>query len=487
MTLAAGAAWGEGGAPPAGSAGAKQASGAVVKLRSRKLYEVKVDRGEVKAEARAQKATKALEPLIEAKDDPAVRVVEDQGQAVVYAGDVPVLQLTEEDAQAAGDASVKTHAAAVAAKVRSELESERQRHHAAQGVFSVSLVVFSGLLLFLLVQKLDELTERVRERIQGQQGENLRFRVGGIDVLSPRVLLGTLHVSLSAGRVLARVALGYSWVMFALARFDATRALADRMSSALVAPISDLVKRLVSAAPLVVVVALAAFVLLVLLRFLGVLFQGYAEGTTQSQLVPPDLAGPGGTLAQLGVLVVALVAVLPLVTGNDQGAAGRLGVVALLALGLGVTPLVATAMAGALQIFGRRLRPGDRLRLGAQEGKILEVNLLETTLEPRPGQQVRVPHLLGLVQPTELQRTPGSEVTMVVAPEADLEATRALLLELAAAEGEASVHLDWIDRDGALFRVRVRAAIPPEELRLRMAVALQARKIPLGAARGGAH
>ncbi|MCS6901340.1 MAG: hypothetical protein RMJ98_16895 [Myxococcales bacterium] len=56
-----------------------------------------------------------------------------------------------------------------------------------------------------------------------------------------------------------------------------------------------------------------------------VLFQGYAEGTSQSQWIPADLAVPSGTLVQVGVVFLALVVILPLVTGNDQGTAGRMG------------------------------------------------------------------------------------------------------------------------------------------------------------------
>jgi small-conductance mechanosensitive channel len=457
-------------------------SSAVVKLRDRRIFEVRARRGEASPEERAKKASKALEPLIEAKEDPEVRVVEDGDVAVVFAGQTPVIQLTPEDAKAAGDTSVKVHAAAVASRVKEGLGAERQRHHAAQGVFAVSLLVFSGLVAFLLIRKLDELTDRLRERLQGQRGEALRFRVGGIDVLPPGVLLGTLHVSLSAGRVLLRVALAYGWLAFGLSLFDATKGYTDRLTGALVAPLSELVKRLVSTAPLVVVLALVVFVLLVFVRFLRVLFQGYAEGTNQSQWIPADLAAPSGALAQVGVVLLALVAILPLVTGNDQGTAGRLGIVALIALGLGFTPLVASSTVGALQIFGRRLNLGDRIRQGKHEGKVVEINLLETRIERAPGEITRIPHLLGLVRATRIQRGDGLvEAWISAAPEADPAEARDALAEAASREGEARVVLEQIDRDGALFRVQVATdTLTRGELLLRLATALRARKIALG-------
>lgn len=431
---------------------------------------------------RAQQASRALEPLVVEKAEPNIHIVEDHDVVVIYAGQTPVVQLTPEDAQAAGDASLKIHAARVAAKIRNDLSAERQRHQAAQGVFSVSLLVFSGLIVFLLFRKLDELTERLRERLQGQRGEKLRFRLGGVDVLSPAVLLGTLHVSLSAGRVLLRGALGYGWLLFALSQFDWTQGYTERLTRALVTPLSDLLKRLVSTAPLLVVVTIVLFVLLVFLRFLRIFFQGYAEGTNQSQLVPPDLAVTGGALAQITVVVLAVVAILPLVTGDDQGTAGRLGGVALAAIGLGITPLIATSAVGTLQIFGRRLRLGDRLHLGKYVGRIVEINLLETQIKRDTGGIVRIPHLLGLLRATQIQRLDAVEVTICVAPEVDPQQAHDVLQETATQEGRAHVTLTRIDRDGALFHIQLtpESAISQGELLLKLATALRQQNLPLG-------
>ncbi len=452
----------------------------MVKLRDRRIFEIRASRGEASPEERAKKAAKALEPLIEAKEDPEVRVVEDGDVAVVFAGQTPVIQLTLEDAKAAGDTSLKVHAAAVASRVKEGLGAERQRHRAAQGVFAVSLLVFSGLVVFLLFRKLDELADRLRERLQGQQGDGLRFRLGGVDLLSPRVLQGTLHVSLSAGRVLVRVALAYGWLLFALSQFDATKGYTDRLTGALVAPLSELVKRLVSTAPLVVVLLVVIFVLLVFLRFLRVLFQGYAEGTNQSQWVPSELASSSGTLAQIGVVVLALVVILPLVTGNDQGTAGRFGLVALVALGLGLTPVIAASTVGVLQIFGRRLGLGDQVRLGQHEGKVVEINLLETHLERAPGEITRVPHLLGLVHATRVRKRAGVEVMISVASGEDPRRAQEALKEAASEVGEVFVELERFDQDGSLFRVSVEGSTTRGELLLRLATALHRRQIKLG-------
>jgi small-conductance mechanosensitive channel len=151
-----------------------------------------------------------------------------------------------------------------------------------------------------------------------------------------------------------------------------------------------------------------------------------------------------------------------------------------------MTPLVATSAVGALQIFGRRVSLGDRIQQGRHEGKVVEINLLETQIEQRPGEVTRVPHLLGLVRAMRVRRGSGSvEVRLSVAPEADPQEALAALQEAAGREGEARVELEQIDREGALFRVSVEAELERGALLMKLAAELRARHIGLGRLPGG--
>ncbi len=467
---------------PASSA-TPTATGAQVRIREQRVFEVRVGRVGQSPADRATKATKVLEGLVEEREESPVRVVEEGDVAVVYAGATPVIQLTAADAVAAGDSSLAVHAAGVAARVKQGLASERQRYRAAQGVFSWSLLVFSGLLALLVMRKLGEIAERVRERLAGTEDRPLKLQ--GMEVLGPGVATGTLAVALGAGRLLGQVAVVYGWVAFALSLFDATRGYVPRLASAVTAPVTGLVQRLVSAAPLVVVLVVTAFALLVLVRFLRVYFEGLARTRSGARWLRPELARATGVLAQVAAVVVTAVAVLPLVTGDEQGAGGRLGLVALLALGLGLTPLAATAAVGAVHLYSRRLGRGDEVRLAGTEGRVVEVTLLETRIEPPSGGEVRVPHLMSLWQPTHWRRAGTAqavEVELAVTSDAEQASVTSALAEVASALGAATVTLVNIDADGALYRVRIdgEKAPGPGVLRMALADGLRQRGIGLG-------
>ena len=102
-----------------------------------------------------------------------------------------------------------------------------------------------------------------------------------------------------------------------------------------------------AALPLFVVAAVAAVALGVAVRFVGLFFVGVARGETHLSWLPPDLAGPTSVLVRAGMVLVSIVLAAPLITGNDDGTLSRAGVVALVALGMACTPVLACAAARA--------------------------------------------------------------------------------------------------------------------------------------------
>src|SRR5690606_16388017 len=98
--------------------------------------------------------------------------------------------------------------------------------------------------------------------------------------------------------------------------------------------------RVATSLPVVVLVVIAGLAVAILLRVVGLFFEGLAEGTTSVAWLPPDLARPTSALLRTGMVVLALVFVAPVVTGDPDGALARSGLVALVALGVAGVPLL---------------------------------------------------------------------------------------------------------------------------------------------------
>jgi hypothetical protein len=465
------------------------APAADVRVHDKVVFSLRATRAGMTAQARARAASHALEGALDDPDQPTARVEEQAGgSAVVFVGKTPVVALGEDDAAAAGgDVTVHVYAAGVASKIDGTLRAERKRSAIATSVFSFSLLVFSGLLAFLLFRRVGDLSGRARAWVKEHPDRIPALKLGHIEVVRPVAVRGALSIALALGHRLAQFAIAYSWLIFVLSRFDATRPYTDRLAGFVLVPLSALIGRVGSALPLLVVTAVAGVALGVAVRFVGLFFVGVARGETHVSWLPRDLAGPTSVLVRAGMVMIALVLAAPLLTGTDDGALSRAGVVALIALGLACTPVLACAAAGVPAVFGRRIRRGVFVEAGGRAGVVLDVTLLELVLEDAVGCEVRVPQLLGLWHPTRvLGGAPMTVLEVTLDPrERPARVDEAVGAALVAVCDRARVDLVSIDAEGARWRVSGVAKPGKTAAAIGDAVAAALAEVGIGLGRGG--
>jgi small-conductance mechanosensitive channel len=428
---------------------------ATVRVHERDVFVLRVPRAGQSPEERARGASAALESALAAPEEPEARV-EDQGKnAVVYVGKTPVVTLTDDDAAAEGETTLQVYSRSVATRVQDALRIERKRSAIATTVFSFSLLVFSALVAFLLFRGIGQLAGRARGWFDANPERIPALRLGKIEVVSAGAVRGTISIALLLGHRVAQLAIAYVWLLAALSLFESTRGYTERLTGFVLAPLSALAGRIGGALPLLVVAGIAGLAVVVLVRFVGLFFGNVARGETKLGWLPADLATPTSVLVRGGIVVVALIVAAPLITGTDEGAFSRVGVAALVALGIAATPVLACAALGIPWVYGRRLRPGDFAEMGGRAGRVRDVGLLETTLEDPFGCILRVPHLLALVHPTRIVgRVPLVTFEVVVdATEPQPRVLEVLQAAVAVASHRAKVELVSLDRQGACYRI----------------------------------
>jgi small-conductance mechanosensitive channel len=457
----------------------------LVRIHDRRVFEVLVPRGNRTPEQRAAEVTKRLEGLLDEQKEADITV---EG-SVVYGGATQLIELDAADAEAAGDASAHAAAVVVADKVRAALKAERQRSAIATTVFAFSLLVFSGLIAFLLVRKVGELLEKLRGWVDNNPTKLPTLRVRGIEVLQPTAVRGGIDVSLSGAILVARVGIFYTWVLIALSLFDATHDYSERLTGFVLTPVSALVGRVALALPLLVIALVTVFAVAISLRFVRLFFGSMARGETTVGWMPKDLAEPTSILVRSGIVLITVVIAAPLITGTDDGTLSRAGVVALVAIGLAATPLLACAAAGIAVVFGRRLRVGDRAGVGGREGRVRALTMLEVLLEDDDGCAVHVPHLLGLWHPTRVV-SPTALVVVELSIDSATDLARVVDLTRKTAGtlgGRPKVDVLALDADGAHLRVAVapRGGADKNALFCALSAALRAEGVALGRVRAG--
>jgi hypothetical protein len=485
LTLTAGLVF----AQPSGEQPAAAERAADVSLHETLVFKLYATHRGEPAATRARAAGRALEHALESGQTD-VRLVANGDVRVVYAGDVPVVELFPDDASLAGNASIDVYAAKVAAQVRIALQAERKRSDIAGTVFSLSLVVFFGLIALYVLRKIGELAKRARETILEHPERITPVRFSRIEVIGAVPLRALLLAALLAARWVLQVGVVYLWLLLSLSRFELTRPLIHALTTSLLGPVTSLAQRLLSALPLAVLTLALAAVVYLVLRFLDLFFAGVARGHERAAWLPRDLIGPTSVVTRVALVLLALIFVGPALTGDPDSVLARLGNGVLLALALAVTPLLCSGVLGLVTIFSRRLHPGRHVEVGQHAGRVIGVGLLDVTLRDASGVDIRVPHLCALISPMRvLAHEPRLIVELWINPSASpANVLRLLLAAVSGQDPEAAVELLAIDADGACYRVSVnrREKHTASDLRVQLAEALAAEGVAWGRRGAGA-
>jgi hypothetical protein len=420
---------------------------------------------------RARQASQRLEQIVADGQPHDVRVAVEGATAIVYVGTAPVIQLTDEDAALAGDASVTVHAEQCASAIREGLRTELRRHAVANVVFSLSLVVFSGLLSFLLLGAVSRAARRVADLV-GSRAELRGWRLGSIEVLTPAALRVAVSTAISIAKPIVQCAIVLGWLLFALSLIPATASLGGRLTGFLVVPATAFFARIGAALPVLVVVLIGGFALAILLRFLRVFFESVGQGGIHLRWLPREKARPASLVAQIATVICALLAAAPLVSPETEWSTLRIGGFAMaVAVVLAGTPALANVAAGTLLLFGGRLQPGVFVEIGAFAGRLVEVTLTELRVQSRSGAEIRVPHLVTLFRPLKLfGEVPPSVYEVIVDARAQQGKIRKALADAVRRQGRSS-HLELVEITGEIARYRVVGAATPGEDDLASAIA----------------
>jgi small-conductance mechanosensitive channel len=426
-----------------------------VKLADDTVFSLRAAIGAKTPEVRAREASQQLKRAYDGEQTSDVSVQRRGDSALLAVGRTFIVELSEEEAKLAGWTSLDAFAASTASAIHEKLVSDRKRAAIAKSAFSFSLVVFFGLIAFYLIRKVGDFAERARLWVEQRSDKELSLRFQNIEFVRPAMLRSTGVLALGTVKWLAQAGVAYAWLVVVLSLFESTRGYTQKLTGVVVAPLSQLMTRLATALPLLVVAALAGLAVFVLVRFVGLFFASVGRGEAALGWLPNDLAAPTSVILRSGIVIAGLVFLAPIVTGEADGVLTRVGVIALVALGLASTPVLASGTIGAIWLFGRRLRVGEYVELGAYRGRVSEVNLLELRLIVTDRTELRVPHLLTLVRPLRLLGArPRLTLDVYVAASSSVTEVRSLLATVAGKVGsEPSVEIVSADADAIRFRI----------------------------------
>lgn len=444
-------------------------AGYPVKVGGRDVVSIRADvRGAV-AEARAARATYALELAL---DDPecgpeGIAVVPEAGALRIEACGRLVLDVAADDGAWEGRDAAAT-ADAWARALREAFGSEKEAAYSGRLIRLALLGLFYPIGLVAALAVARALARRAQARLLVPR-ERRGIRVGPVHLLTTDAERAFLARIVGLTRWVVSIALVYGLLVAMFRQIPATR----DWAAAMVRPIADLAadagSGLLALVPRVLVLLAALIVLRLALRAVTRLFD---QVRRREVGLGPLVSAENATPVEKTIKIVLIAAVLVLGALILPGEGGRTVAAALLlaglALALGARRKAADLVAGLVVVYGRPFRTGQRIRVGRHEGTVVRKGLLHTVVTGRDGNAVLVPNRVVLGKPLAVI-DPGSGFRGTVVLEAAgpvdaaLDLVRRSLADAGLDPGLAGLRIDAV-RDGRLVVAVDAPADAPGEL-----------------------
>lgn len=443
-----------------------------VTLKDTPVFGLRIGRGGSSLEDRVHAAHRALEAAAKDGTADSVRTTSRNDVVTIYVGSTPIVQISAEDATAAGDSTVDVHADAVLSAIRGAIGREQRRREISNTAFSISLVVLLGLITVYLLRRFHEFADRGATYLASPGRSVSSVHMSSIEVLAPGTLRSLLLITLSVTRWLVSIGVVYAWLIVVFSLFDSTRSYTQQLTGYVLNPLAALAVRAAESVPTFVVAITGAVAVALLVRFVGLYFAGVARGEAHLSWVRPDLAMAVSVPVRVGLVISALVFAAPIVTGDENGPLSRVGDLLLAAFVIASVPLIANASVGMLVLAQRRLRVGERAEIGDRNGRVLGLDLWSVRLEDGSGAELHVPHLLLLFRPMRVFSLVRRVTLEVGAPIATSAEDMLAILQGAAGEGfdQATSTLVRIADTTATYTLSARTSFPNAETTLLMRV-----------------
>lgn len=248
--------------------------------------------------------------------------------------------------------------------------------------WSMAATAAGAALLLLLVR----LLRRLRERIESPSRRTQRaIRVGKADV---RPYIHTVEAGLlrSVGWALVASIL-YLWLTFVLSQFPYTRPWGLHLGAYILGALRRLGQGSIQSLPNLLFVSVIFFATRLLARVISAFFRG-----ARSQGMEAEIARATERLVLVLLWVFALVIAYPYLPGSGTAAFQGVSVFVGIMVSLGATGIVSQLLGGLVVVYSRAFAVGDYVKIGENEGTVMEIGALAVKMLTLRKEEITLPH-----------------------------------------------------------------------------------------------
>jgi small-conductance mechanosensitive channel len=314
-----------------------------------------------------------------------------EGTSVCY-GDTVIATATIGDAEIAKDST--THMAGqYVALLKNVLVKRVEEVSAGKMAMGVGICAVVVLLLLLTVVLICRTASSCCERIKRRKDTAITgIKIQKAELLSAEILTNLLISVVQFVQFLLIIISSYAALLVCLDSFPSTKELAQSIRDTSVAPVVLLVGSAVNYLPHLLALAVIGLVAYGVMAFARVFFDAIEAGSIEFAGFDRDWAQPTFKLVRLLIFDIALVVALPYFPGWHSEAFKQVGLLFGLLVSLGSSQVVGHMMGGTVLTYTNAFKTGDRVKIGAHVGDVLEKTLFVTRLVTTKNEVISIPN-----------------------------------------------------------------------------------------------
>ena len=384
-------------AEPAPAAVEKSRASAVVTVFNRPIIRFRAPVLGMPVEERAENASERIRTILAAPGDHKVTTEQTSQGVLVRIDNAMALAILHDDAEGLGEyaeLAKATDAVRALERVIAEMNEARDPRRLvvnAGWALAATAIWLAG--LWLLRRVLRGGSQRLLRYAEAKGDE---LRAAGAEIVQRERVIATI-------RVVERIVfwtlvflLTYQWLGYILSRFPYTRPWGEQFGDFLVDTLVEMLSAIAQSIPGLVV----AIVIFVIAHFATNMARSFFDGVQSGRLsynwIDADSAGATRRLVSIAIWLFAIAMAYPYIPGAGTDAFKGLSVLLGLMVSVGASGIVGQAASGLILMYTRTFRPGEFVRVGDNEGTVLQLGMFTTRVQTGMGEELTLPNSMVL-------------------------------------------------------------------------------------------
>jgi len=384
------------GAAAAGSEAAAQQTtreGAPLIVANRTIIVLRGPIAGYSARERVAGTTERIEQALAGEKFPAVSTEDTPEGTRVQLGGKHAFLVTRIDIDEQAGETTQLIAREAAKRLERSIQERREQETprflaAAAGFAALATLVYAAVLrLIILVNRWI-----ARRLSQAAAAHSQKIQVSGVRLLHPgQVLLLTKRLIIFATWMVG-VILTVAWLTLVLEQFPYTRPWGEQLEGNLLGVVRDIALAIAGAVPGLLFVVLIFLIARSVTRVAALFFDRVEKGRLELGWIDAETVRPTRRIFSFVIWLFALAMAYPYLPGAQTEAFKGLSVLVGLMVSIGASGVVGQAANGLILKYTNALRRGEYVRIGDNEGTVVELGLFSTRIRTGMGEEITLPN-----------------------------------------------------------------------------------------------